>query len=241
MNQTPQEKTFSSHQIPLSKLAIISGLSLLVMVLTVPFAEFYIFPKLVNPEDASETANNILNNKLLFSSGIFLNFITIICDIVAAWGLYLFLKPISKSLSLLTAWFRLIYTAVYLVALMNLVKIFALLKTGGNIIANSQDQVHDFVLFYFEAFKFEWFFGLIIFGLYLILLGYLTMKSTYIPKIMGWFLIIAGLGYIFAHLGKFMYPNVDTSFTMITAMGELVFMFWLLIKGSRLKAPPTIT
>lgn len=79
------------------------------------------------------------------------------------------------------------------------------------------------------------FFGLVLFGIYLILLGFLVLKAGYIPKIMGWILIIAGLGYVVGHLKVFLYPDLNTSFTMFTALGELVFMLWLLIKGSRTK------
>ncbi|RIV30761.1 DUF4386 family protein [Flagellimonas lutimaris] len=56
---------------------------------------------------------------------------------------------------------------------------------------------------------------------------------------MGWLLIIAGIGYVVGHLKVFLYPNLDTSFSMFTALGELVFILWLLIKGSRTKEVKT--
>uniref|UniRef100_UPI00273F82E5 DUF4386 domain-containing protein n=1 Tax=Allomuricauda sp. MMSF_3336 TaxID=3046704 RepID=UPI00273F82E5 len=163
---------------------------------------------------------------------IFLIFITIVADIVVAWALYVFLKPVNKSLSLLTAWFRLLYTAVYLVAITNLIKVFTLTKGNSYFLSNSQDQISEFMLFYN---KYEWFFGLVLFGIYLIILGFLVLKASYIPKIMGWLLIIAGIGYVVGHLKVFLYPNINTSFSMFTALGELVFMLWLLIRGSRTK------
>ena len=222
-------------KISLSKAALIAGIGLLAMTLTVPFAEFKIIPDLVNPNNALETATNIANNSFLFSIAIFLIFITIVGDIVVAWALYLFLKPVHDSLSLLTAWFRLLYTGVYLVAVTNLIKVFALTKGTSYFVSNSQEQISEFMLFYIKSYKYEWFFGLVLFGIYLILLGFLVLKATYIPKIMGWLLIIAGIGYVVGHLKVFLYPNLNTSFSMFTAMGELVFMFWLLFKGSRLK------
>jgi len=221
--------------ISLSKAALIAGIGLLAMTLTVPFAEFKIIPDLVNPNNALETAANIANNSFLFSVAIFLIFITIVCDIVVAWALYLFLKPVHKSLSLLAAWLRLLYTGVYLVAVTNLIKVFALTKGTSYFVSNSQEQISELMLFYIKSYKYEWFFGLVLFGIYLILLGFLVLKAAYIPKIMGWLLIIAGIGYVVGHLKVFLYPNLNTSFSMFTAMGELVFMLWLLFKGSRLK------
>ncbi|WP_306013431.1 MULTISPECIES: DUF4386 domain-containing protein [unclassified Allomuricauda] len=221
--------------ISLSKAALIAGIGLLIMTLTVPFAEFKIIPDLVNPNSALETANNITDNLFLFNVAIFLIFITIVADIVVAWALYVFLKPVNKSLSLLTAWFRLLYTAVYLVAITNLIKVFTLTKGNSYFLSNSQDQISEFMLFYIKSYKYEWFFGLVLFGIYLIILGFLVLKASYIPKIMGWLLIIAGIGYVVGHLKVFLYPNINTSFSMFTALGELVFMLWLLIRGSRTK------
>jgi len=117
----------------------------------------------------------------------------------------------------------------------NLIKVFTLTKGSSYFLSNSQEQISEFMLFYIQSYKYEWFFGLVLFGFYLILLGFLVLKAKYVPKIMGWLLIIAGIGYVVGHLKVFLYPDLNTSFSMFTAMGELVFMLWLLIKGSRTK------
>ena len=69
------------------------------------------------------------------------------------------------------------------------------------------------------------------FGIYLCLLGYLVFRSEYIPKIIGVFLVVAGLGYLIDDLKYFFYPNFDTGFLWFTFFGELIFMVWLLVKG----------
>ena len=224
-----------AKDISISKAATIAGIGLLIMTLTVPFAEFKILPDLVDSNSASKTAANIADNTFLFNLAIFLILITIVCDIVVAWALYIFLAPVSKRLSLVTAWFRLLYTGVYLVAVTNLIKVYALTKGSSYFLSNSSEQVSEFILFYIKSYKYEWFFGLVLFGLYLMLLGFLVLKARYIPKVMGWLLIIAGLGYVIGHSKVFLFPELNTSFSMITALGELVFMLWLLIKGSRTK------
>jgi len=224
-----------TNNISLSKAATIAGIGLLLMTLTVPFAEFKILPDLVSPNNATETASNIAANTFLFNVAIFLIFITIVCDIVVAWALYVFLAPVNKSLSLVIAWFRLLYTGVYLVAVTNLIKVYALTKGSSYFLSTSSEQVSEFILFYIKSYKYEWFFGLVLFGLYLIILGFLVLKASYIPKVMGWLLIIAGLGYVIGHTKVFLFPDLNTSFSMITALGELVFMLWLLIKGARIK------
>lgn len=234
MNPTKTIHIIKKKDISPANAALISGIGLLIMVLTVPFAEFYIFPKLIS-ESPTLTTTNILNNKTLFTIGIFLHFITLIFDIVVAWSLYIFLKPVSKNLSLLVAWFRIIYAAMYLIALVNLIKVLNLLSIIGQSKATEQIQFYDSVKFYINSFQLEWTFGLMIFGIYLILLGYLVFKAEYIPKIFGFLLIIAGLGYSINTLSLFLFPGINTDFLMITFFGELIFMLWLLIKGSKIK------
>lgn len=219
----------------LRKAALIAGLAVLIMALTVPFVEFYIFPKLIDYKNAAQTTTNISNNSTLFSIAIFIHFTTVICDIVSAWALYIFLKPVNKNLSLLVALFRLVNTAFTIAALLNLVQILSLLKASENFNYIPSEQVNEQVLFYLRTFNLQWRFMLVFFGIYMILLGYLVFNSGYIPKIMGVCLMITGLGYLIDDLKYFFYPNMDTGFLWFTYFGELIFMFWLLLKGSRIR------
>ena len=234
MSSIKSTTQIKEKNITIANAALISGIGVLIMALTVPFAEFYIFPKLI-AENPALTAKNIMDNRLLFTTGIFLHFITLICDIVVAWSLYVFLKPVFKHLSLLTACFRLIYIAIYLVALVNLIKVINLLNINEKSNILDQTQLYDSITFYINSFHIEWSFGLIIFGIYLSLLGYLVFIAEYVPKIFGILLMIAGFGYLINTLGLFLFPNINTEFLLITFFGELIFMIWLLIKGSKIK------
>src|ERR1700681_577225 len=110
-------------KISLPTAALIPGLSILTMVIAAPFAELFVYPKLVIPGNATETAKNILANQSLFILAIFAYLITFICDVLVAWALYILLKPVSGSLSLLTALFRLLYATIGIASLLNLVTV----------------------------------------------------------------------------------------------------------------------
>ena len=214
--------------------ALIAGLGLLLMVVAAPFAELFVFPKLVVPGNALETTQNIIANKTLFASAIFGYLITFLCDLVVAWALYVLLKPVHENLSLLTAWFRLVYTVIAIVALLNLVTILRVLNTSDVLTVLPGDSFSTQVLLSIDAFRSNWYFGLLFFAIHLGLLGYLVVQSTYIPKILGVFLIIAGLGYLLTNLKPFLFPSINLDFAEYTFYGELVFMLWLLIKGPKI-------
>ena len=77
--------------------------------------------------------------------------------------------------------------------------------------------------------------SLVLFGLYLGVLGVLVYRAGYIPKVMGILLLISGAGYVIDSLRGWLFPSVDLGFLMITFFGEIIFMFWLLIRGGKLE------
>lgn len=188
-----KKHTNATNRTSVGKAALIAGLGLLIMAIAAPFAELYVYPQLVIRENAMETVQNILANKTLFNSAIMGYLIAFLCDVLVAWALYLFLKPVDENLSLLTAWFRLIYTVIALVALLNLVTVSGLLSAPSSLAQSQPDQLYAQVMLLLTTFRSHWYFGLLFFGIHLALLGYLVFRSNYIPKIMGVLLIIAGL------------------------------------------------
>ena len=222
-------------QISLGSAALIAGLGLLVMVMTTPFAEFFVFPKLVVPNNPAETVKNIMANVVLFRLAILGYLLTFICDIVVAWALYIFLKPVNEHFSLLAAWFRLIYTVISLVALLNLVNVLRLLTSPNYVTMFDSSQINFQIMLSLRTFRNEWSLAYIFFGIHLLLLGYLVFRANYIPKILGILLIIAGFGWLIDNLQPFLFSDFNVEFGMIVGWGELIFMLWLLFRGSKMK------
>jgi len=221
--------------ISLRQAAIIAGAGLLLMTILAPFAEFSVRQGLMVPGDAATTAENIMANELLFRIAICVYLIVAILDVVVAWALYVFLKPVNKSLSLLAAWFRVVYAGILAVVLVNFVMALQLLSGADYLAAFETDQLHAQALLFLNAFTDGWNIGLAIFGLHLLILGYLIFKlSGYMPKIVGVLVMIAGLGYLIDSFGKLFSPNYDANIAMFTFIGEVLLLFWLFIKGARM-------
>ena len=86
-----------------------------------------------------------------------------------------------------------------------------------------------------EAFRGNWYFGLLFFGIHLGLLGVLVLRSNYVPRLLGGLLIIAGFGYLINALQPVLLPDINIDFAQYTFFGELIFMLWLLLRGPRIK------
>jgi hypothetical protein len=220
--------------ITLRQAALTAGFGLLVMAAMAPFAELYVFPKLVVWSDADQTVRNITANRGLFLAGFFGYFITFLCDIPVAWGLWVLLRPVNAAVSLLAAWMRLVYAGIALMACLKLVTVVRL-TSETPVKYLEAGQIPGQVMLLCGSFKREWGMSLVLFGLYLGVIGVLVYRSGYIPRLMGVLLMIAGAGYVIDSLRPYLLPGADLGFLMITFFGEVVFMLWLLVRGWRLE------
>lgn len=222
------EKTAGTSQ---RTAALVTGSGLLIMTLLAIFANAFALQPLVVPGDAATTAANILDNEVLFRLGIFSFMIVIMLDLLVAWGIYIFLRPVNWSLSLLGGWFRLVYSAIFFVALINLVDALRLLTTATNAPLFAADQVSAHVMLSLNSFTAGWDAGLLIFGLHLVIVGYLVYKSGSMPRILGLLVIIAGLGYTIDTVTALLLPAFGVRLSLFTFIGEVLLGLWLLVKG----------
>lgn len=220
--------------ISLRAAALVAGIGLLLMAVPAAIANFFIVEGLVVPGDAAATADNILANEQLFRLGILSFLVVIVLDIVVAWAFYVLFEPVNRSLSLLTAWFRLAYGVMFAAALFFLIAALNLL-TGSGMEGLGTGQLQAQALLSVNAFSDGWSASYVFFGLHLILLGYLAFKSGYVPKVLGILVVVAGLGYLFDAVAGVLMPDIGFSVGMITFFGELLLALWLVYKGLTVK------
>ena len=195
------------------------------------------FGNLVVAGDAAKTARNIVDNELLFRAITCGFLIVAILDVVVAWALYVFLRPVNRSIALLAAWLRVVYAAVFAAALSNLFVAVRLLTGADSLKAFGTGQLNAQVMMSVNAFNDGWDAALVIFGLHLLVLGYLVFKSGYIPRVLGILVMIASLGYLIDSFGGVISVGYNANVAQFTFVGEVLLMVWLLWKGVRLKEP----
>ncbi|RYU97635.1 DUF4386 domain-containing protein [Emticicia agri] len=222
--------------ISIRKAAVIAGVSSVVMFFAAMLAEFYGRQRLIVSAHANLTASNIIQYPLSFRMGMLGFIIVLICDVLVSWALYIFLSPVNKSLSLLAALFRLVYTAIFGVSLLNLMTGFRLLTD-----IHYTSAVNKQTLTLFNAFDDGWAIGLLFFSIHLWLLAYLIFNARFAPKVIGIFLFLASIAYLTDNLAKLLladYSSYKTLLTILVAIpsiiGEVGFAIWLLIKGRKL-------
>ncbi|MFB0533833.1 MAG: DUF4386 domain-containing protein [Anaerolineae bacterium] len=232
----PKEKMNS-----LKKTARIAGLLILIITVFAPFSMMYVPSNLIVPGDAATTANNIMAFEGLFRAGIASDSVVFLIEIVIVVVLYVLLKPVSKTLSLVAAFSRLAMTVIQGINLLNHFTALLLLSGADYLTVFEPDQLYALVLLFLNAHEYVVLIWGLFFGLHLLVLGYLVYKSGYIPRIVGVLLVFASLCYLIQTFGNILLPKYEEIFATIGFLSiiELAFPLWLLIKGVKDQQPAT--
>lgn len=200
-----------------------------------------IFERLIVPNDVAETAKRLRESGILFRLGIFGWFLILCLDVLVSWSLYVFFSSVHQSISLLTAWLRLIYAAILGASLLPLLNALAWSHPKYVAIFPSR-MLNEQIFLSFQSSQDTWSLGLTLFGLHLWMLGYLVHKAKEIPKIIGFLLYLACLGYVVGGVGHLLYPNysqyksiVGMIFSIPMIFGEVGLGVWMLVRNKRYK------
>lgn len=210
--------------------AKLAGVGLLLMTLLAIFAEFMVRQDLIVVSNTGTTITNLIEHESLFRLAIASYGLIAILDILVAWALYLLLKPGHQGLALLMMALRLLYAAVLLVATAQLLSTATLLDGTSLNLATVNMLLHAQVKLLLTNFDTIWNLGLLIFGLHLGVLGYLLWQRRIMPRIIAALVIVAGAGYVADSMGVIVVADYTAVVSQFTFIGELLLMFWLLIK-----------
>ncbi len=219
---------------PYRRPALAAAVSLLLMAVLASLANFAILQALVIPTDAAATVTNIAASMGSFRIAIAAFLVVAILDVVVAWGLYVVLRPASESLALLVAWLRVVYAAVFAYALVNLLDVAQLLQ-GPAATGLAPAQIPAQVATSIAAFNHGWDLALAIFGLHLVGLGALLIRSIAFPTILGGLVLVAGVGYLADSFGTILVADYSLSISTFTFIGEALLIAWLFkfaVRGS---------
>lgn len=200
--------------------------------MTIVTSSFALFAggRLVVSGDAAVTATNLLAHEMLFQSGTAANLVATAFYVGAALFLYELLKPVNRSVSLLAAFFALVGCAVGALGCLFDLAPFVFLKGAESFSAFTAEQLQALALAFLKVRAQANDIGLVFFGLHCLGVGYLILRSTFLPRIIGALMVFAGVGWL-----TFLFPPLAKSLAPFNMMpggiGELSLTLWLLVKG----------
>lgn len=192
-------------------------------------AEFLV-KGLVVAGDAAATANNILAHENLFRVGFAINLIATALYLALTALFYELFKRVGRTLALLAAFFSIAGCAIQAASYVCYAAPFAVLGGAPYLSVFKVEQLQALVLMLLKLRSQAEQIDLVFFGFFDLLIGCLILRSTFLPRILGAPMALAGLGWMI-----FLYPPLANELSRyilpIGFLAELFLMLWLLVKG----------
>ncbi|HEX3950997.1 MAG TPA: DUF4386 domain-containing protein [Steroidobacteraceae bacterium] len=208
--------------------ARMGGAFQLLEAITATYGQVIVLGKLIVSGDSAATAANILGHERLFWLGFASSIIGVVCHLAWALIFYELFKVVNRSLSLFAAFVVLVACGIQTLTILFYVAPLYVLKGGVPLSAFTPEQLQAlaYIMLKLSGEAFDLY--LVFFGLWCALIGYLIFKSTFLPRILGVLLAIAGAGwmmFLLPPVGSHLFPYIAAA----SALGEVPLEFWLLI------------
>ncbi len=214
--------------------ARVAGALYLIIIAVGLFAEV-VRQRLVVHGDAVATAQNILAHELLYRWSFAAGIIVLVCAIPVAVILCELLQPVNRSLTVLAVFFNLVSIAIEAGNLLNHFAPLILLK-GGSV--SSPAPAEPLQALAYASLRLQsvgYAVSLTFFALFCVLIGYLIFRSTFLPRILGVLMAVAGVCYAINSFAIFLAPALaDRLFPYILVpcfVAELALALWLTVIG----------
>jgi len=217
------------------KAARLAGFAYLVTTVTGLFAELGVRGSVIVSGDAAATARNVMASEGLWRWGFVADLIGGAAYLVVTLLLYALLRPVSRNLSLLAAFFSIVGIAIGgAAALAHLAPLF-LLSGAPYLRAFDEQQLQSLAYLAIRLHAQGYLIALTFFGFYEVLLGYLIFRSTFFPRALGILIGLAGLAFLTNSFAVFLLPTLGNALNLyliaVDGIGEIVLMLWLLVMG----------
>jgi hypothetical protein len=182
--------------------------------------------QLFEPGDAAATAMNLIEREGLARLGIAVDLTVVLTQSLAALYFYKLFRDVNTFAAGSLAAFGFMNAAAILVAT-------AFSSTALEV---ALDGAAPTALLLYDLNAAAWGVGALFFGLWLIPMGWLVLRSGFMPRPLGWILIAGGFGYILSAYTSQLIPDVDAladALAVPATVGEVWMIAYLLIIGVR--------
>ena len=132
--------------------------------------------QLIVAGDAAATANKIMASTGLFRMGIGAELLLLLSEIVLSVLLYVLLKPVNKTLSLVAAVSRLAMTTIHGANLLTHFIVLLLLGGAGYLTVFEPAQLNALGMVFLNAYDYGFTIGIVFLFLHALILGYLNFQ-----------------------------------------------------------------
>jgi hypothetical protein len=213
--------------------ARVAGVLFLITMAAGGFGEGYAPSVLIRADDAAITVANLSAHEGLYRLSFAAYLVEALCDVVITLIFFELLRPVSRGLSLLAAFFGILSTALYAVCEIFYFGTPRLLSGGAAYLqAFSTDQLNSLALLSLKLFDTGAGLFLVFYGVAWIIRGWLMIRSGYLPWVLGLLMLLGGLGFATMTFAIVLAPRFANDLLLfMMAPGGVLLSLWLLFRG----------
>jgi hypothetical protein len=154
--------------------------------------------------------------------------------LMVAWGLYVLLRPVNRSLALLFLLLNTVGVAIQDASMLGLVSALLQGDASSHMQAYSAAQLEGLAYLSINVYKTGWVTAQLFFATWLFPLGYLVYKSGSLPRLLGIVLVLDGIAVLIWFLQALLlpdYPAIHYPGLALSFIAEVGLALWLLVKG----------
>lgn len=214
--------------------ARMAGVLYLIIIFGGAFAQLGVRDQLVVGGDAAATARNIITNQLLYRVGFAVEVFYVLWCIPLNILLYDLFKIVDKKLALVMVFFSTVGAAVQATSLLAHYAPLVFLGKASYLGAFTTAQLQAAAFISLRLFDYGYMIALSFFGMFCITLGYLILRSTFLPRFLAALLAIEGVLYLTNSFAHFLAPAIGNRvfpFLLVSGIAEVSFCLWLVVVG----------
>lgn len=217
----------------LTRTARMTGLFYLGMVITGIGYYLVLLPRLYAADDPDATLANLVTHESLARAAVAVELLMVVTQALTAVWFYRLFRTADPVAASGIAAFGLVSAVTGLVSA-------AALATAVQVAVDPFGDAGGTVQVLYLLSDNMWGVGGLFFGLWLVPMGWCVLRSGWMPRVLGWILVVGGVGYVLSAFIRYLVPDAQVLIEAVAIpahVGEFWMVGYLLIRGVRRPAP----
>jgi|BarGraNGADG00312_2_1021985.scaffolds.fasta_scaffold15444_2 hypothetical protein len=186
--------------------------------------------------DAQTLRATISGDEVMFRWGLVAALSSALLFVLTAWALYTLLRPVDEPLALLLLVLNAVGVAVQCASYLPLLAVLAQGDSAVDVRALTSPQLDGLALLSVSTYRIGFVTAQLFFSAWLFPLGWLVLRSGFLPRVLGWLLLLDGVAVLVWFLQVLLapaHPAISYPAWAIGFIAELGLGLWLLVRGVR--------
>ena len=184
--------------------------------------------------DAQTLRATISGDEVMFRWGLVAALSSALLFVLTAWALYTLFRPVDEPLALLLLVLNAVGVAVQCASYLPLLAVLAQGDSAVDVRALTSPQLDGLALLSVSTYRIGFVTAQLFFSAWLFPLGWLVLRSGFLPRVLGWLLLLDGVAVLVWFLQVLLapaHPAISYPAWAIGFIAELGLGLWLLVRA----------